>query len=388
MHLYWAQNKLSRMRLSFLCSILPSSTLILVAQTVRDWQGNIRAVVRKGADGKTILEQATYYYPYGMPMAESTNPTANRYKYTGKELLTDHGVNIMDYGARFYDPVTGLWLSADPLSSLRPDFSPYRFNYCNPINFVDPSGLFETREEASEWAKSHGIKTGVFRNHQIEQQEDKTWAIVNRSEGFQYDRDAGLARLDNVLGMGDDGVVKSAIGLSSEYSFAGQSISNIWNSGFVRSCIPDFYSVGFGFSGSGGISTISSIELNWVLRGSQASILPIITVSQSIGAGTVSADATINIGKSWYIGNPNNITRNMVQTSTFGDQSYGAYGSITFNCVPSVGVTFVNSYSPGSGSIPFQVISGYQLSIGAALSPGASASCGTSNTFILYDFAK
>ena len=355
---------------------------------VRDWQGNIRAVVRKGADGKAVLEQATYYYPYGMPMAESTNPTINRYKYTDKELLTDHGVNIMDYGARFYDPVTGLWLSADPLSSLRPDFSPYRFNYCNPINFVDPSGLFETREEASEWAKSHGIKTGVFRNHQIEQQEDKTWAIVNRSEGFQYDRDAGLARLDNVLGMGDDGVVKSAIGLSSEYSFAGQSISNIWNSGFVRSCIPDFYSVGFGFSGSGGISTISSIELNWVLRGSQASILPIITVSQSIGAGTVSADATINIGKSWYIGNPNNITRNMVQTSTFGDQSYGAYGSITFNCVPSVGVTFVNSYSPGSGSIPFQVISGYQLSIGAALSPGASASCGTSNTFILYDFAK
>ena len=166
MHLYWAQNKLSRMRLSFLCSILPSSTLILVAQTVRDWQGNIRAVVRKGADGKAVLEQATYYYPYGMPMAESTNPTANRYKYTGKELLTDHGVNIMDYGARFYDPVTGLWLSADPLSSLRPDFSPYRFNYCNPINFVDPTGLFETKEEASKWAKEHNIKTGLFRDIQ------------------------------------------------------------------------------------------------------------------------------------------------------------------------------------------------------------------------------
>lgn len=153
MHLYWAKNKPSKMRLSFLCSILPSSTLILVAQTVRDWQGNIRAVVRKGADGKTILEQATYYYPYGMPMAESTNPTINRYKYTGKELLTDHGVNILDYGARFYDPTTGLWLSADPLSLLMPDKSAYKFCNNNPINFSDPSGLFETEEEAKKVAK-------------------------------------------------------------------------------------------------------------------------------------------------------------------------------------------------------------------------------------------
>ena len=140
MHLYWAQNKLSRMRLSFLCSILPSSTLILVAQTVRDWQGNIRAVVRKGADGKTILEQATYYYPYGMPMAESTNPTINRYKYTGKELLTDHGVNIMDYGARFYDPVTNRWLSVDAFSQKTPAFSHFVFCNADPINHFDPDG--------------------------------------------------------------------------------------------------------------------------------------------------------------------------------------------------------------------------------------------------------
>ena len=140
MHVYWAKNKPSKMRLSFLCSILPSSTLILVAQTVRDWQGNIRAVVRKGADGKTILEQATYYYPYGMPMAESTNPTANRYKYTGKELLTDHGVNIMDYGARFYDPTTGLWLSPDPHSADYAPMSHYAMCAGDPINFVDPDG--------------------------------------------------------------------------------------------------------------------------------------------------------------------------------------------------------------------------------------------------------
>lgn len=108
---------------------------------VRDWQGNIRAVVRKGADGRTILEQATYYYPYGMPMAESTNPTINRYKYTGKELLTDHGVNILDYGPRPYDPTTGLWLSPDPHSADYAPLSHYSMCAGDPINFVDENGM-------------------------------------------------------------------------------------------------------------------------------------------------------------------------------------------------------------------------------------------------------
>ena len=107
---------------------------------VRDWQGNIRAVVRKGADGKAVLEQATYYYPYGMPMAESTNPTINKYKYTGKELLTDHGVNILDYGPRPYDPTTGIWWSVDAMSHKTPDYSHYVFCNADPINHIDPSG--------------------------------------------------------------------------------------------------------------------------------------------------------------------------------------------------------------------------------------------------------
>lgn len=107
---------------------------------VRDWQGNIRAVVRKDDDGSTVLEQATYYYPYGMPMAESTNPTANSYKYTGKELLTDKGVNIYDYIARAYDPATCRWWSVDEHSA---DYSPLsHYSMCggDPINFIDING--------------------------------------------------------------------------------------------------------------------------------------------------------------------------------------------------------------------------------------------------------
>ena len=126
---------------------------------VRDWQGNIRAVVRKGDDGSTVLEQATYYYPYGMPMAESTNPTANRYKYTGKELLTNKGFNCYDYGARFYDPATGIWLSADKKSRRLPSYSHYVFCNADPINYKDPDGKWSIKVSASEDRAAHPYAT-------------------------------------------------------------------------------------------------------------------------------------------------------------------------------------------------------------------------------------
>ena len=107
---------------------------------VRDWQGNIRAVVRRNAQGVVELEQATYYYPYGMPMAESTNPTANRYKYTGKELLTDHALNLYDYGARLLNAVEGFFISIDDMAWSTPDISPYAMCGGDPINRIDPSG--------------------------------------------------------------------------------------------------------------------------------------------------------------------------------------------------------------------------------------------------------
>ena len=106
---------------------------------VRDRQGNIRAVVRS-ENSAPVIEQETYYYPYGMPMPESTNPTANQYKYTGKELITDRGLNLYDYGARFYDPTTTLWNAVDNYSEIYHDMSHYVFCANNPINIIDPDG--------------------------------------------------------------------------------------------------------------------------------------------------------------------------------------------------------------------------------------------------------
>ncbi len=121
------------------------------------WQGNVRAVVHQDNSGTTVLDQTTYYYPYGMPMAESTSPDANRYKYTAKELFTDSRLNLADHGARMYDPAIGRWISQDPMQELRKDFTSYNFCLQNPISFIDNDGF-------REWPVNETYN-GKYRSH-------------------------------------------------------------------------------------------------------------------------------------------------------------------------------------------------------------------------------
>ena len=57
-----------------------------------------------------------------------------------KELDEENVINWYYFGARYYDPAIGLWLSVDPLAHLYPSRSPYNYVYNNPINEVDPDG--------------------------------------------------------------------------------------------------------------------------------------------------------------------------------------------------------------------------------------------------------
>ena len=108
-----------------------------------DHLGNIRLQYTK-MDGLRILEEDNYY-PFGLKQQGYNNvaPVLDRsykYKYNGKELQEEFGLNVYDYGARNYDAALGRWMNIDPLAEKYLSFSPYNYTLNNPINLIDPDG--------------------------------------------------------------------------------------------------------------------------------------------------------------------------------------------------------------------------------------------------------
>ncbi|WP_082084347.1 RHS repeat-associated core domain-containing protein [Flavobacterium sp. 316] len=73
-----------------------------------------------------------------------------QYKYNGKELQTELGLNMYDYGWRNYDAALGRWMNMDNLAEKFITFSPYHYAGNNPISNIDVDGN-EFTEAMQEW---------------------------------------------------------------------------------------------------------------------------------------------------------------------------------------------------------------------------------------------
>jgi len=78
------------------------------------------------------------YMPSGEQFSEQRDSWSTPYKFNGKELDAETGLYY--YGARYYTPEIGIWLSVDPLSDKYPSLSPYAYCANNPVMLVDPDG--------------------------------------------------------------------------------------------------------------------------------------------------------------------------------------------------------------------------------------------------------
>ena len=98
------------------------------------------STVITNASGNKVQE--TYYYPFGETRVSTGNAT--NYKYTGQE--EDPETGLYYYGARYYDPIIGRFISAD---TIVPNFadpqSLNRYSYVenNPLRYIDPTGHFK-----------------------------------------------------------------------------------------------------------------------------------------------------------------------------------------------------------------------------------------------------
>ena len=104
---------------------------------LQDHQGNNRVVVSETG----VTEEVNHYYAFGGLF--SSDESFQPFKYNGKELDTQKGLNWYDYGARQYDAALGRWFTVDPLAEKYFNLNPYTFtgNYGFNVREVN-GGLF------------------------------------------------------------------------------------------------------------------------------------------------------------------------------------------------------------------------------------------------------
>jgi RHS repeat-associated protein len=64
----------------------------------------------------------------------------NRFRYNGNEEQQIGGLDVLDYGARMYDPAIGRFHTQDRFAEKYLSMTPYQYGANNPVSFIDVNG--------------------------------------------------------------------------------------------------------------------------------------------------------------------------------------------------------------------------------------------------------
>ena len=110
---------------------------------ITDHLGSVRAVT--DAEGEVL--DTFDYMPYGSEISSRSSATTD-YRFTGKERQSMVNNSIYDSFARFQNTY-GRFMSIDPKAESFYHISPYTYCAGDPVNLVDPDGMWYVKVSAS-----------------------------------------------------------------------------------------------------------------------------------------------------------------------------------------------------------------------------------------------
>ncbi|MEB3380556.1 RHS repeat-associated core domain-containing protein, partial [Flavobacterium psychrophilum] len=139
------------------------------------------------------ISQHVEYIAFGEVLFEEHSSSfKSPYLFNGKEL--DRETNLTNFGARYLDMKTSLWLNVDPLAEKHPDFSPYAYCANNPLNLIDPDGrdwILATGNKVYWYGGKYGDKSTLLHTykatsgHKVTEYTDGS-KVKSQNSKYQY----------------------------------------------------------------------------------------------------------------------------------------------------------------------------------------------------------
>jgi RHS repeat-associated protein len=219
-----------------------------------DHLGSPRLIVHAGT-GEVV--QRLDYDAWGNILTD-TNPGIQPFGFAGG--IYDQYTGLVRFGARDYDPENARWISKDPIRFDGNDANLYAYVGNNPLNYIDPHGLFlcSILQNLGDLTidLNAGIGAGLGISGGLSLSSSGVTGNVTAGSGIGLGASAGISGTTNLSGINHSGGVGTAVTVSGGAGFGGSGSINAGTGGVSAT---GTIGVGFGFNITSGFSAYNQI---------------------------------------------------------------------------------------------------------------------------------
>jgi RHS repeat-associated protein len=329
------------------------------------------------------IRNSTDYSPFGVEL-DGRTVSVDGYRFGFQNQEKDDEIkgegNSINYTFRMHDPRLGRFFAVDPLSKNYPHNSTYAFSENTVVNAIELEGLekvdvynwaYNSTTKKNEMKYSHTYTdnslVGDYKRVDDYNSKGKVEKTVWKDANWKNTTVVTEEDLEFFLGKPQAAPVDTRI----EYQYTSAfEYSNPLAQEFIDDVVPDAIHIGVGYSAIVGSGTKADLNFNFILKGPDASIIPVVTYTQSIGIG-VSFGGGFNLG---FTSKNESLDRLDFATRSDKGSFPSIWGQFSLSFIGNVGAS--GSYTPGG------IYSG-ELNIGFGAPTFGSGSGGFSNTYIL-----